>query len=205
VKELELLDWRRRVAALYGEVREIADPASSHAHWRAGRDQLFRAHPQSPLADDDPLRESGLPYWPYDGSLRYELQVDRAPDGPVRSVPTGSDGVTTLRQIGSVHLPTPFDADVALWRLEQYGGGLFLPLRDGTASTFSYGGGRYLLDTAKGADLGSSEPALVVDLNFLYNPSCRYSSEWVCPLPASGNTISTDVCAGERLSHLEHP
>jgi hypothetical protein len=40
----------------------------------------------------------------------------------------------------------------------------------------SYGGGRYALDTSKGADLGGGLDHLVVDLNFLYHPSCRYDS-----------------------------
>ena len=77
--------------------------------------------------------------------------------------------------------------------------GLFLPLRDGTADTASYGGGRYLLDTAKGADLGGTDRSLVVDLNFLYHPSCRYSDSWQCPLAPAGNTITAPVRAGERL------
>jgi uncharacterized protein len=86
-----------------------------------------------------------------------------------------------------------------VWWLDQYAGGLFLPLRDGTAGDTSYGGGRYLLDTAKGADLGGSDGALVVDLNFLYHPSCRYNSSWQCPLAPRGNTITAPVRAGERL------
>ena len=86
-----------------------------------------------------------------------------------------------------------------MWWLDQYGGGLFLPLRDATAGDASYGGGRYLLDTAKGADLGADGEGLVIDLNFLYHPSCRYDVRWVCPLAPPGNTIDVPVRAGERL------
>ena len=57
-----------------------------------------------------------------------------------------------------------------------------------------------LLDTAKGADLGSAGSTLVVDLNFLYHPSCRYNDAWQCPLAPPGNTIATPVTAGERLA-----
>jgi len=99
-----------------------------------------------------------------------------------------------------VELPPPLAAAVDVWWLRQYAGGLFLPLRDGTAGTGSYGGGRYLLDTAKGADLGGDTSSLVVDLNFLYHPSCRYSSAWQCPLAPAGNTITAAVPAGERMS-----
>jgi uncharacterized protein (DUF1684 family) len=39
----------------------------------------------------------------------------------------------------------------------------------------------------------------VVDLNFLYHPSCRYNHAWQCPLAPAGNTIPTPVTAGERM------
>jgi hypothetical protein len=77
---------------------------------------------------------------------------------------------------------------------------LFLPLRDATAGRISYGGGRYLLDTAKGADLGSASPRLTIDLNFLYHPSCRYDDRWVCPLAPQHNIIDVPIRAGERLA-----
>ena len=60
-------------------------------------------------------------------------------------------------------------------------------------------GGRYALDTAKSADLGGAPDALIVDLNFLYHPSCRYDSAWQCPLAPQGNRIDAVVNAGERL------
>ena len=112
---------------------------------------------------------------------------------------TGPGESTTLRRAGRVELPRPVDASVDVWWLEQYGGGLFLPLRDGTAGTDSYGGGRYLLDTAKGADLGASDRGLVIDLNFLYHPSCRYSEEWQCPLAPAGNRVEFALRVGERM------
>src|ERR1700733_12098208 len=73
--ELELAGWRRSVAELYARVRAEDDPEHGHALWRAGRDELFRDHPQSPLRSDDPLRTTGLPYWPYDPAARFELPL----------------------------------------------------------------------------------------------------------------------------------
>jgi hypothetical protein len=40
--------------------------------------------------------------------------------------------------VGHVELPAPVEATAAVWRLAQYAGGLFLPLRDGTAGDSSY-------------------------------------------------------------------
>ncbi len=196
---LELADWRRRVSELYAAVRAESAPERAHARWRAGRDLLFRYHPQSPLPAGDALRVTGLPYWPYEPRLRFSLPVLPADEQAEISLAAGRDGATALRLVGRVELPAPLDAAIDVWWLRQYAGGLFLPLRDGTAGHTSYGGGRYLLDTAKGADLGGAAGTLVVDLNFLYHPSCRYSSDWQCPLAPSGNTITAQVCAGERM------
>jgi uncharacterized protein (DUF1684 family) len=198
IPELELADWRRRVSELYAEVRAERDPIEAHALWRAGRDDLFRTHPQSPLPADDPLRESGLPYWPYDEALRFELELQPAPAQRL-PLPTG-DTTTELVRVGRIELPPPLDAAIDVWWLDQYAGGLFLPVRDGTAGTSSYGGGRYLLDSAKSADLGGASGRLTIDLNFLYHPSCRYDSAWVCPLAPAGNTISTPIESGERMT-----
>jgi uncharacterized protein (DUF1684 family) len=197
--ELELADWRRRVNELYASVRAAASPQDGHAIWRAGRDGLFREHPQSPLAPGDPLRRSGIPVWPYDARLRFEVPLEPVTESVELSLPTGGDGTTTMRLAGRVTIPPPVSATVDVWWLEQYAGGLFLPVRDGTAGDTSYGGGRYLLDTAKGADLGGRAGSLVLDLNFLYHPSCRYSPEWQCPLAPRGNTFGALVEAGERL------
>ena len=199
VAELELSGWRREVSELYGDVRRASDPQQGHALWRDGRDRLFAGHPQSPLAADDPLRASGLPYWPYDPSLRFKVPLEQAAEPAQLALPTDGDGTTVLARVGRVRLPPPLDCTIDVWWLKQYAGGLFLPLRDGTAGESSYGGGRYLLDTAKGADLGGSSEALVIDLNFLYHPSCRYAPEWQCPLAPAGNVISAAIRGGERI------
>ena len=195
---LELTSWRREVSELYAAVRAEDDPRRGHERWRRGRDELFRSHSQSPLPPGDPLRSTGLPYWPYDPELRFEAPLLPAGREASLSVPA-SDGAIPMVLIGRVDLPAPVDAALDVWWLRQYAGGVFLPLRDGTAGRSSYGGGRYALDTAKGADLGGQRGRLVIDLNFLYHPSCRYSDEWVCPLAQPGNTIPVPVTAGERL------
>jgi uncharacterized protein (DUF1684 family) len=116
-----------------------------------------------------------------------------------RVVPVAADhGPIVLRRVGTVAV-AELGVDLDVWWLAQYGGGLFLPVRDGTAGHGSYGGGRYLLDTAKGADLGGDFDRLVLDFNFLYHPSCRYNPAWECPLAPEGNTTHVPIEAGERL------
>ena len=86
---------------------------------------------------------------------------------------------------------------LALYWLEAYGGGVFLPFRDSTSGSETYGAGRYLLDTVKGADLGEEKGRLVLDFNFAYNPSCSYDPRWACPLAPPENRLPVPIRAGE--------
>jgi uncharacterized protein len=187
---LTLLDWRRRVTALYAAVRSADSPESGWQLWTSTRAGLLRSHPDSPLADDAELPT----YWPYDAAMRFEVPMLQA-DPERLELATGTDGVVPLDRIGRVDLPGLGRLDV--WWLGSYGGGLFLPVRDLTSGEESYGGGRYVLDTVKGADLGGTGDLLVVDLNYAYNPSCAYDPAWVCPLPQAGNWLDVPVHAGE--------
>ncbi|WP_189671385.1 DUF1684 domain-containing protein [Promicromonospora soli] len=216
---LQTADWRRRVFALYAGVRARAaeDPATAHAYWVAVRDELFATHPASPILPEDKPGFTGLSVTPYDPAWRLTAQVvpaEPGPDGAPRrlDVPTGTDGVVPFELLGSVALDGLGSLDV--WRLASYGGGLFVPIKDSLAGApgGTYGGGRYLLDTIKGAWLGhdggtdgSSHGGyddglgdLVLDLNFAYNPSCAYDPAWTCPLAQPGNTLEFPVPVGER-------
>ncbi|MBI5160129.1 MAG: DUF1684 domain-containing protein [Micrococcales bacterium] len=197
IPALEVADWRRRVFALYEEVRREPDPASAHSLWREGRDALFRTHPATPLLAADRDAFAGLPVADYDPAWRFELPVLPAEPGDFR-FETGTDGTVGFERIGLVRIPDAGSLDV--WRLTSYGGGLFVPVRDALAGRGSYGGGRYLLDTIKGADLGSDPErgTLVLDLNFAYNPSCAYDPAWACPLAPVGNVLPVEVPVGER-------
>jgi uncharacterized protein (DUF1684 family) len=193
---LSLLDWRRRVSALYAAARAAEDPETGWRTWRDGRDELFATHPDSPLDDAARSAFRGLPFEPYDPALRFEVPVEAAEPRRLE-VPTAADGVVRLERIGTV---APGDLGrLDVWWVAGYGGGVFLPLRDGSAGQGTYGGGRYLLDTIKGADLGGDVRRLVVDLNFAYHPSCTYDPRWSCPLAPEGNRTDVAVAAGEQL------
>jgi uncharacterized protein (DUF1684 family) len=204
---LALADWRRAIAALYAEVRALAqtDPRAAHAYWRATRERLYRDHPQSPL----PLaaRESfAALHFPYDPALHFIVAVepdDEAVASPAVAIPTSGSDAMSFRRIGRVAVPFPAGTRrLALHWLEDYAGGLFLSFRDATNGHETYGGGRYLLDAAKGADLGG-DPAggtLVLDFNFAYQPSCAFDPRWVCPLVAPENRLDLPVRAGECIA-----
>jgi uncharacterized protein len=192
---LTLLDWRRRVARLYAEVRAEPDAAAAHEHWRRARDELLRTHPESPVPQAQRASYPGAPVAPYDPALRFEVTVDTGVPHKRMEAATGTDGTVRFDRIGCAHLPGGGDLDV--WWLAAYGGGLFVPVKDASAGSASYGGGRYLLDTVKGADLGGGEGRLILDFNFAYNPSCAYDPGWACPLAPPGNTLARPLLAGE--------
>jgi uncharacterized protein len=195
---LAVVDWRLRVARIYAEARAAADPAAGHRTWIEARDELFATHPASPILDRPSF--VGLDVAPYDAALRFVVPVlpetSRLPEPSRRmDVPTGTDGVVPFERVGRVELPGV--GSLAVWALRSYGGGLFVPVKDGLAGHGTYGGGRYLIDTIKGAHLGASDDGLVVDLNFAYNPSCAYDPAWACPLAQAENTVTVELNVGE--------
>lgn len=197
---LTVLDWRRQVAELYRRVRAAPTPEQGHRVWREGRDRLFAAHPASPLLPEARAGFDGLAYGTYDPALRFEVPVESGLEPVSMAFETGTDGTVGFERIGAVELPGIGQLDV--WWLLGYGGGIFLPIADRAPT--SYPGGRYLLDTVKGADLGGAfdqatgRGSLVVDLNFAYNPSCAYDPAWACPLAPPGNRVAAAVEAGEH-------
>lgn len=196
---LDVASWRRAVFRLYEKARRATDLEAAHDLWRRERDRLFLEHPASPLLPADRARFTGLRVKPYDRAWRFECVIADAPPASL-DVPTGTDGVVGFDRIGLVDVPGVGSLDV--WRLRSYGGGLFVPVRDALSRVEggTYGGGRYLLDTVKGADLGPGRApgSLVIDFNFAYNPSCAYDPAWACPLAPEGNVVDVEIPVGER-------
>ncbi len=201
---MDTADWRQRIFTLYADVRDIArtdhdDATRAHAHWRQERDELFANHPASPLTPEAKRKFTGLPVADYAPEAHFWAAVDEEGAGEVMNVPTGTDGVVPFERLGTVRCGDY--GSLALWRHIGYGGGLFLPVRDALAGHDggTYGGGRYLLDTIKGAFLGGTENEnkLLVDFNFAYNPSCAYDEAWACPLPGPANRLHTPLPFGE--------
>jgi uncharacterized protein len=239
LERLELADWRRRVADLYGEVRTIAatDPPAAWERWCKVREALYREHSQSPVPATE-RRAFRAKHWPYDEALRFELPVvatGDAPDtgpasgpatdaaaagaaGPIgglRSInlgsinfgslllPVSTGGEQSFTRIGFSDVPLPHgQRRLGIYWMAGYTGGLFLPFRDGTNGKETYGAGRYLLDSAKSADLGGDleRRTLILDFNFAFQPSCSFDPRWSCPLSPPENRLDLRIEAGERLN-----
>ncbi|MFC4105959.1 DUF1684 domain-containing protein [Micromonospora zhanjiangensis] len=194
--ELEVLDWRERVARLY-----LSD--GGVAEFRAERDRLFAEHPQSPIPPRERAAFTGLRYFPPDPEA--VVTVPLRPAEGTESIDTGGpDGVVRYRRVAVAETPW---GPLTLWWIEAYGGGLFVPFRDGSCGRESYGGGRYLTDTVKGT-FGRGLTVLPdgrarLDFNYGYNPSCAFDYQYACPLAPPENWLKAPIRAGEQAYRME--
>jgi uncharacterized protein (DUF1684 family) len=197
---LDLADWRRQVSELYVAIRIEPDPVAAWDHWRDVRDRLFRTHPQSPVPESERGDTTTPAYYEYDTALRIVADVEAA-DGGLFELPGSTSGHVTAERAGTARCTLLGERlSLSLFWLLDYSGGFFLSFRDATCGDETYGAGRYLLDTAKGADLGTdNQGRLVIDFNFSYQPSCSYDPEWSCPLPPRENWLTIPIRGGERL------
>ncbi len=210
-----LADWRRQVADLYASVRELAseDPRAGWERWRTVRDDLYRTHPESPVPAPDRPGFEGR-YWPYDPGFRFEVAVGandprlgEPPETAARTglgflMPMSVGDAMSFTRIGEVLVPLPQGLrTLSLFWMDGYAGGLFLPFGDATNGSSTYGAGRYLLDAAKSADLGTAGASdlLIIDFNFAFQPSCAFDPQWSCPLAPPENRLDVPIEAGERI------
>jgi uncharacterized protein len=207
------------------------DPEAAWELWRETREALFREHSQSPVpaAARAAFRAR---HWPYDPRLRFEVALDAsdataasgAPASPVAvpapgvaggtpgiggfggltlALPISTGGEEAFTRIGRLAVPFPGgERSLGAYWMAGYAGGLFVPFRDATNGGETYGAGRYLLDTAKSADLGagSAPDRVVLDFNFAFHPSCAFDPRWSCPLAPPENRLDIRIEAGERLA-----
>lgn len=204
---LSLAHWRRTVAELYADVRHgvAAEHSADALRFRHERDRLFREHPQTPLAEQRRAGFQGLDYFSYDPAWRIMGELEPLPT-PQTFQAILSEGTMRYTRIARIHFSTQVhSAILSLYWIEGYGGGIFLPFKDATNNHETYGGGRYLYDSIKGADLGAFEREILLDFNYAYNPSCAYNNSWVCPLPQPENTLPFRVTAGEKSYPAANP
>lgn len=196
-----LADWRRTVASDYAAVRSgVADPEGAAKRFRAARDRHFIEHPESPIAADRRRDWRGIHWYAYAPAWRLKGVVEPTAKRETFEISLATDGILRSTRIGQVRFSVGGrPARLAVYWLEGYGGGIWLPFADTTNGVETYGGGRYLYDTIKGADLGVGERDMVLDFNYAYNPSCAYDDRWSCPLSPPENRLPFAIPAGERL------
>lgn len=191
----DIMLWRQDVAALYRPVSEAVALGSVWTAFVTARRQLIHTHPGAMSV----LDKTAPHYFDYNPDFATESHFAPLDAGQQHVVSGGSDGEITFTAIArSTELTPLLGAELTLYWLDQYGGGLFLPFKDASCGSASYGGGRYLIDSVKSAFLGvTSAGRLRLDFNYAYFPSCAHDDRYVCPLSPQENTLPVAITAGE--------
>jgi uncharacterized protein (DUF1684 family) len=166
--------------------------AAALTEQREDKDYQFRNDPYSPIPWEQRTSFTGLLYYPPDVALRFTLPLDREESEPIQ-FQTSTGDMRHYDRIGTVAF-TVDGVDTSLALYEGEPGEFFLPFRDATSGTETYGAGRYLepIEIEKGTFL--------IDFNLAYNPYCAYSEEFSCPLPPIENWLKVPIRAGEKYS-----
>ena len=168
------------------------------AEFREDKDAYFKHNPHSPIPEAEREEFTGLPYYPVDGSLRFEdrqLEPYTGDEPSDFQIPTSDGKLRAAHRAGYLS----FEVDGTAHRLTAYtfdegeGESLFVPFLDKTSGTETYGAGRYM-------DLEPEEDGTYsLDFNLSYHPSCVYDPKYSCPLTPAENRLPIRIEAGERL------
>ena len=212
----QLADWRRRVAEIYARWRH--ESRSMTRRRRRTRcapraTTCFAAIHSRQYRVDERARFGGLSYFDYDPAYRMTAVVEpaeRRTDSAAGSAALARIAAAGERRravlVPPIGLVTPDRAAggivLPLFWMEGYAGGLFLPFRDATSGSETYGAGRYLLDTVKGADHGRRSAARASCCSTSTSPTTRRA-----PTTRSGTArwrrrrarLTVPVPVGERL------
>ena len=164
--------------------------------FRAQKDQFFRDGPDAPV---DAATFSGLRYYP--PSAAHVLRAGLEPlERKVVMLTTSTGDAQPYFRAGraafelmgqplALTLYTPTYETAAETGVARF----FIPFRDATSGTETYGAGRYL-------EAGLlPDGHVLLDFNYAYSPFCAYSERYRCPLPPAENRLLVPVHAGEKL------
>ncbi len=160
-------------------------------HHREQKDHFFAESPHSPFANAGKTF-TALTYYEPNPDLVFTVPLDPA-DGLSVQVGT-TDGVERSYRRAATATVEIDQQPVMLTLYDTGQEGLFLPFRDATSGTETYGAGRYL-------DLRpSGDETITIDFNLAYNPFCAYDEAYSCPLPPHENWLQVAIRAGETFA-----
>ncbi|MFN0140887.1 MAG: DUF1684 domain-containing protein [Pyrinomonadaceae bacterium] len=170
--------------------------------FREGRDKEFRSRTESPLKDEDFAGFKGLNYYATSDAFRVTATLKRTDGAKTFRMPTSSGatkklvkyGILTFKLNGKLTMLSVYQSDAETRKkFPEYAHLLFIPFKDATNRTDTYGGGRYIdIVTPK-------DDKVILDFNLAYNPNCAYGSDkYSCPIPPRENRLRVAIRAGEK-------
>jgi uncharacterized protein len=162
------------------------------------KNEWMKANPNSPLREEDRRTFNGLSYYPIDTDLvfRTRLQTFDDPEIIIMGTTTGDDREAV--RYGYIEFTIDGErARLYAYKFTEHRGTeldryIFIPFKDATSGTETYGGGRYM-------DVTEDIPRVVlIDFNDAYNPYCVYNDNYSCPIPPKENHLAVAIRAGEK-------
>ena len=166
--------------------------------FRTTRDKSFRKANESPLKKEDFVNFKGLEYFDANEKYVVKAKLEKTADAQFFMLPTSIGttrkyfkyGVLTFELDGKSQTLNAYQSESAVKKKDT---SLFIPFRDLTNGTETYGAGRYLDIRIPAGD------EAILDFNRAYNPNCAYgSNEYSCPVPPRENFLQVKILAGEK-------
>lgn len=159
---------------------------------------------------NSPLKQTDLAYLDFydiDSTFKVKSSFVQITDKATFKMPTSDGkqkeyfkyGTLTFTLKGQIQQLNVYRS-LTLMKMPQYKNYLFVPFKDQTNGTETYGGGRYL-------DLQTTDiqgNTLMLDFNKAYNPYCAFSNGYSCPIPPPANHLKIGIEAGEKIFKKEH-
>jgi uncharacterized protein (DUF1684 family) len=159
--------------------------------FRRQKDAFFGRDQRSPIPERERAGFTGLSYYPPNDDLVYTLRPEPGDGEPIR-IGTSDGQVREYHRSAIARFEVDGEEATLALLTTPHHPGFFLPFRDATSGTDTYGAGRYL-------DLEPNPDGTVtIDFNLAYNPSCAYDDAYSCPLPPPENWLRVPIRAGEK-------
>ncbi len=165
------------------------------------RAKYFNSYPSLERRPYEAADTIYLDFFEPDADYKVIATFEPIDDAVVVEMPTYSGSSKPFQAFGYLHFKIGEDSLrlTAYQYIQQmnplYKNALFLPFKDISNSSLTYGGGRYLELSKFDID---PDNEVVLDFNFSYNPWCAYGDGFNCPVPPSENHLPIEIIAGEK-------
>ena len=169
--------------------------ANEYSELRTSKNNFFKNDPSSPLLEEDKGNFKELKYYEPDPEYKFTGVIQKYEAPEVTEMLTSSSELKKFYKYGYFNFKiNGKDHSLQLYKPVDDSGHdpyYFIPFKDKSNETDTYGAGRYL-------DIPVTESdTITVDFNMAYNPYCAFSPYYSCPLPPRENHLSIEIRAGE--------
>lgn len=165
------------------------------------RAQYFNTYPNLERKPFEATDTIYLDFFAPDSTYKVTATFEPIDDATIVEMPTYSGSSKPFQAFGYLHFKIGLDSfRLTTYQYVQqmnplYKNSLFLPFKDVSNGSATYGGGRYLEMSKFDID---PDNEVLLDFNFAYNPWCAYGDGFNCPVPPAENHLPIEISAGEK-------